>query len=211
MAMPAAADVKLWIVSATIWEKYDRVALAAVALPVGVGGEARGGVEGEVRCQAGEALRIERQAILVAQDEIGEQQPDEAEGQQGKRVADPALLLLRMDAADAVGEPLDGTDDPVEPGFAPDIEHLHQIKPEWLCDEQERDDIERELEPGSGVVHDQGQSRRLKFFRTEDGDDEVGERREGDETDDDIFHGGSWMRGRAGLSALSRRSGRRRR
>jgi hypothetical protein len=76
MAMPAAADVKLWNRQRDHLREIRHGRFAAVELPVGVGGEARGGVEGEVRRQAGQILRVERQVVLVAQDEIGEQHPD---------------------------------------------------------------------------------------------------------------------------------------
>jgi len=46
------------------------------------------------------------------------------------------------------------------------------------------------LEPGVGVVHDEGGAGRLEFFGTDDGDDEVGEAGEGEEADEDVFHGG---------------------
>jgi hypothetical protein len=133
--------------------------------------------------------------ILVAQDEVGGQHPDEAEGQQRDRVADPALLLERIDAADAVRQPLDGLDDPVEPCAALRIEHLHQVEPERLRDEQERADVERELEPGVGIVHVRNA---LELLGPQDRDDEVGEAGEGDQAYEDVFHG------RAGMGRVQR-------
>ena len=47
---------------------------AAVALPVGVGGEADRRVEGQIGAQRAESLRVERQQVLQPQDDIGEKQ-----------------------------------------------------------------------------------------------------------------------------------------
>jgi hypothetical protein len=43
------------------------------------------------------------------------------------------------------------------------------------------------LEPGVGIIHDRD---RLKVFRAKDGDDQVNETSEGDQTDEDGFHDG---------------------
>jgi len=56
MAMPVAADVKLCSARPTIWEKYEHRRPRGVELPVGVGREAHGGVEGEMRRQAGQVF-----------------------------------------------------------------------------------------------------------------------------------------------------------
>ncbi len=126
---------------------------AAVALPVGVGGEARGGVEREGGRESGQTLRIERQVILIAQNEVSEKQADEAEDEQGEGVAEPALFFCRVDAADAVGEALDGLYEAVEKRATLGVEHADEIEAERLGDEQERADEEGELEPGVGIVH----------------------------------------------------------
>jgi hypothetical protein len=47
-----------------------------------------------------------------------------------------------------------------------------------------------------GVVHSEGVTSRLKFFRPQYGDDEVGEAGNGDETDDQVFHKGKGSRRR---------------
>ena len=134
---------------------------AAVELPVGVGGKARGGVEGEVRRQTGEILRVKRKMVLVPQDEIGEQHAHEAEQQHGNRVAHPALLLLGIDAAHPVGQAFHRPDDAVDPRLAVgiehfDVEHPHQVQPERLGDQEQDADVERELGPGIEVVHEAG-------------------------------------------------------
>ena len=68
--------------------------LAAIGLPVGVGHEADRRVEGEVGRDAGEALRIERQHGLQAQQRVEQQEADRIEGEHGQRVGEPGLLLV---------------------------------------------------------------------------------------------------------------------
>ncbi len=155
---------------------------AGVALPIGVGGETRGGVEREGGRQAGEMLRIQREQVLEAQDKIGEQHPDEAEGQQCNRVGQPRLFFGGIDATDPIREPLDGTHGAVEPRPTVRIEHLHQVKTEGLGEQKERAEEQRELEPGVGRVH-------LEFLRSQHGEEQVDEEGEGDEADDEVFHG----------------------
>ena len=53
--------------------------LAAVALPVGIGGKADGGIPGRVRGDRTEALRVERQETLQALQGIYDQQPQDVE------------------------------------------------------------------------------------------------------------------------------------
>ena len=129
---------------------------AAIELPVGVGGKARGGVEGEVRRQTGEILRVKRKMVLVPQDEIGEQHAHEAEQQHGNRVAHPALLLLGIDAAHPVGQAFQRPDDAVDPRLAVGIEHFDEVESKGPCDQQQRPDEERQLGPGIEVVHEAG-------------------------------------------------------
>ena len=129
--------------------------------------------------------------VLEAQDEVGEDQPHQAEGEQGPGVAEPALLPGGVDAAQAVGEPLHGPDDAVQPRAAAGVEHLDQIEAEGLGDQEERADIERELQPGVGRVHGRRAGRvRSEFLREEDGGGEVAEGDEGEKADEEVFHGG---------------------
>ena len=84
---------------------------ARIALPVGVGDEADGGVERDRRRHAGKALRIERQIELQPLDRIGEQDAGRAEQQHVDAVGAPALLLVRIDPADAVEAALDRSEE----------------------------------------------------------------------------------------------------
>ncbi|MND30249.1 hypothetical protein D3C80_207780 [compost metagenome] len=66
---------------------------AAIVLPVGVGDEADGAVEGEFRPDRGHAGRVERQHILQAEQAIENQHAEEIEHQHGEGVSRPVLLL----------------------------------------------------------------------------------------------------------------------
>jgi hypothetical protein len=78
-------------------------ALAAVALPVRVGGEAHRGVERRVRRHRRQPLRIERQDALQPLQQVDGQQAEDVEQEHGHRVGLPAHLLVRPDA----GQPVD--------------------------------------------------------------------------------------------------------
>ena len=103
--------------------------LAGIVLPVGVGGEAGGGIEGQLRLDIRDALRVEERPVplLGALDQIQEQHAYEAEDQHGDRVDEPLLLLLRVDAGEAIKQALDGNEDRREPGALP-IEDLVQVQ-----------------------------------------------------------------------------------
>ena len=122
--------------------------LTTVALPIGVGGEACGGVEGEVRGKPGQRLRVERQMVLETQDEVGEDHSDQTEREQSEGITDPALFAAGIDAADPVGQSLDRTNQAIEPGLAVDVEDLHEVQAKRFGDEQKRAYEERELKPG---------------------------------------------------------------
>ncbi len=77
-------------------------ALAGIELPVGVGEEADGGVERQVRREAGEPARIERQDVLQPQDGVEEQKRRSAEGHQRDGVGQPPLPRVRIDPGGAV-------------------------------------------------------------------------------------------------------------
>src|SRR5450755_787583 len=86
--------------------------LRRVGLPVGIGAEADGGIEGEVgRNQfTAEALRIERQRPLYALDEVSEQDSGQAESQQRSGIVRPMLLGGFVDAAEFVNQALQRAD-----------------------------------------------------------------------------------------------------
>ena len=86
-------------------------------------------------------------------------------------------------AHDPIGQAFERFEHRVEPGFAVGVEHLHEVKPHRFGDERERADVKGELEP-AGSVHRQS----LKFFRINHRDEQIGEQREGNEADNDVFH-----------------------
>ncbi|KAG0763588.1 hypothetical protein G6F22_018396 [Rhizopus arrhizus] len=71
---------------------------AAVALPVGVGDEADGGVQGRVRRHGAHAGRVQRQHALEPLQAVDDHDAQDVEGQHGQGVALPAHLGLRVDA-----------------------------------------------------------------------------------------------------------------
>ena len=97
-----------------------------IDLPVGVGHEADGRVEGHRGAHVGNVGRVERQVTLQAQDEVEEQQYREVEDDQRDRVAGDPHLVRLVDAAEAVGELLDGPHDAVHEGVlaAVDVRHV---------------------------------------------------------------------------------------
>ena len=76
--------------------------LRHVSLPVGVGREARGGIEREARRHAGDVLRVPGQVILQPQDRIEQEEMDDAEQQQGDGIILPAHGALRINAGELV-------------------------------------------------------------------------------------------------------------
>ena len=82
-------------------------ALAAVVLPVGVGGEADRRVEGQVRGYGRHARRVQRQKALEAHERVDTQEAGRVEQQHGDRVGDPSLLARLVDAGNAVEAALD--------------------------------------------------------------------------------------------------------
>jgi hypothetical protein len=119
-------------------------ALAAVVLPVGVGGEAHGGVEGEVRRHAGLALRVERQDALGALEQVEDEAPDGAERQHRQGVGEPVLLLALIDPGERVAAPLDRPEDGREEGAlaGEDAGHEAADRPrEGQHDDGEEDDL----------------------------------------------------------------------
>ncbi len=127
--------------------------LAAVALPVGVGGEAGRGVEGEVVGQTREFLRVERKRSLQPQQGVGHQHGEEAEEQHRDGVLFPVLLRPGIHSAEAIGQALDGPEHLVEPGAAARIQDLQEVESERFGDEQEQPQVKGQLEPSEGSVH----------------------------------------------------------
>ncbi len=78
----------------------------------------------------------------------------------------------------------DGPEDRVEPGFPGRIEHPGQVDAERFGDQGQEPDEEGELQP---VVRVHG--RGSEFFRVDHGHQEVADEQEGDDADDEGFHG----------------------
>ena len=89
--------------------------LAAVGLPVRVGRERRGGVEGQVGRDGAEALRVERQQLLQPLHRVEHQHRDDAEQQQRDGVLGPSHLVRLVDAGQPVDQPLDRPQHRIEP------------------------------------------------------------------------------------------------
>src|SRR5262249_45721993 len=111
-----------------------------------VRGEARSGVEGLVRRDRSEALRIQRQDLLQALDCVCNQQRDGAENQQLERVGFPVLALPRVDAAEPVEQPFDRPEKARQrlPVAFEDAEH---VDAERLCDRQDKRREKQNLKP----------------------------------------------------------------
>jgi len=90
--------------------------LRHIGLPVGIGNEADGGVERQVRAQPREALRIEWQPVLEPEDQVEDHEAGDRESEQAKRIADPALAAIRPHAAGGVDHPLERPQHQVEEG-----------------------------------------------------------------------------------------------
>ena len=105
--------------------------LAPVALPVGVGDEAHGRVEGQVRGHAREVQGIERQEALKPEDGVEEEEARRVEAEERARVAEPALAARRVDAGRGVEQPLHRTHHRIEPGAftLPDPRHVGAERP----------------------------------------------------------------------------------
>ena len=114
IAIPAAAERKLCDVSPEHLGQVAQRLLARVGLPVGVGGEARCGVEGESGRYAGEVLRIERQVVLQALEGVQENHRDEAEREHRDRVSGPRHLDAGIYSAEFVDQSFDRREHPVE-------------------------------------------------------------------------------------------------
>ena len=90
--------------------------------------------------------------MLEPEHGVGEQQPGQAEDEEGPGVLLPILLLFRVDAEEPVEQPLDGLDGPVEPGLPVGLEDPDEIEAHGLRDEEQDPQEERQLNP-AGEIH----------------------------------------------------------
>jgi len=119
---------------------------AGVGLPVRVGEEADGSVEGQQWADRLLVVSIERKVGLEAQDRVGEQHPRQAEGDQAERVRAPALLAFGVDAAHAVDEVLDRKEDAVARRLPAPVHPVHVVAEQGSADDDHQAQ-DGELEP----------------------------------------------------------------
>ncbi len=131
--------------------KVGQCGFPRVILPVRVGGEAGRGVEGEVGPDGSEFLGIQREKMLEPEHGVREQQPGQAEDDEGPGVLPPVLLRLRVDAEDPVEEALDGLDRAVEPSPALGLEDPDEVETQGLRDHYEEAEEEGQLKPAVKV------------------------------------------------------------
>ena len=118
--------------------------LRHVGLPIGVGDEADRRIEGEIGGDRVEMLRVERQNRLQALQGVKRQEAHKAKGQHGKAIADPALLLTLVYAAQRIEDALDRTQQRrQECTFA--VEDAGHIEAERLHEERDDHAIECDL------------------------------------------------------------------
>ena len=77
-------------------------ALATIVLPVGIGDETHRRIEAEIFGHGRNALRIEGQEALQAQQEIEAQKTPDVEEQHGDRIGEPMLLAALIDTAEPI-------------------------------------------------------------------------------------------------------------
>jgi hypothetical protein len=97
-----------------------------VGLPVRIRRERDGGIPRQIRRDWPHLVGIQRKDVLDPFDEICEKQTYGAEDEHGDRVLRPVVLFLFVDAAEAINEPLDRTQQRIEerPLAAKDALHV---------------------------------------------------------------------------------------
>ncbi len=131
--------------------------LAAVGLPVGVGGEADRGVERELGRHRAEARRVERQHALQPLQRVDDEQAEEVEHQHRRGVALPAHVLVGPHAGEAIEEALERPEHALgELRLAG--EDARHVSAERHRERHQHDEVEGQLNQG---VHDSfsGESR----------------------------------------------------
>ncbi len=163
-------------------------AFAAVVLPVGVGHEAGGGVEGEPGFDGGHAGRIEGQAALQPLQEVKHQETGQVEEQQSRRIGGPVLLLTLAGSRDAIKAPLDRAENRREE-CAVAAENAIHVAAERLHEQNDDPAIDEDLYPSV-------ESHRYSFpclrqlpletFWANEGVCQVGEKEQGHSATEDI-------------------------
>ncbi len=122
---------------------------AAVVLPVRVGDEAHGGVEGEERRDRLHRRWVERQPALEALQGVQTKHRHQAQGDDRARVHDPGLLLVGSYAADTVDQPLERQEHAVAGRGATAVD-FGEVRAEQPRPEQQQPDQGGDLEPCGG-------------------------------------------------------------
>ena len=136
--------------------------LGHIRLPVRVRSKRDRCVQRQVRCNAGQMLRIERKHMLDPLDHVGDQKRDEAEQKHRQRIFGPAHLVRFVDAGQPVNPPFQGTKKDVGEGtFA--FEDARHVNTHRLCAEQNQHKEKEDLKPAVRG-HERGS---LKLFRLE--------------------------------------------
>ena len=123
--------------------------LAAIGLPVGVGGERGGGVEGQIGRHCRECLRVPGQAGLEAFDQVQHQHRDDAEKQHGDRVLGPAHIARLVDTCQPVEQPLQRPHHGIEQGALAG-EHARHEHAKHRRHEKHEEQKEKDLQPAVG-------------------------------------------------------------
>ena len=194
--------------------------LAAIGLPVGVGDEAHRRVEGKVRRQRRQALRVPRQKILQPQHRVEQQEAGEVESEAGQRIARPVLLtIFSIDAGGAVKAALERAEDRRKHGplVGEELCHVDAERPGKQAEEKPVDDELQDIgsherrpskalrprqrvaeideeEDGDRSADDEVESHGalLDAFAEADGDSGGGEEARGQKDVEDVQHGGSF-------------------
>jgi hypothetical protein len=124
-------------------------ALAAIALPVGIGGEADRGIERGIGRHRGQFLRVQRQQALQALQRVHREGAEQVEQHEGDGIHRPGHLLLGLDAADAVDGALGRAEDAHGPGGTALINGCH-VGAERLDQQQQDDQIQPQLRNSIG-------------------------------------------------------------
>ena len=163
--------------------------LGNVDLPVGIGGEADGRVEGHRRAHVGDVGRVEGQMTLQAQDHVDEQEHGEVEDKQRDRVGGDPHLPRLVDAAEAVGQLLDRPHDAVHEGVLAAVDVGH-VGAERLGDQRQQHDVEHDLRdtPPHGSPNPRSESLWTQE-RVEQVDDEGG----GDDPQHEVIDIHDWL------------------
>ena len=118
--------------------------LAAVVLPVGVGDETRGGVEGQVGRHRSQPRRVERQPALQPLQGVQEQHAGPAEQQHGHGIPLPIHLLFGSHAGQAIEEPLHRSQDAIQPDRLVLVDAGH-VPAQGLDQDQQQDKVQADL------------------------------------------------------------------